>query len=73
MGPIELTIRLLAGVGVILGTAHFVAIEFALTRARQYDESEFDESGLRRASAMTDVLEDPLDQGRIEAVDPDDE
>lgn len=41
----------------ILANGFFVAIEFALTRVRQYPESEFDERGLRRAWEMTDDLE----------------
>ena len=60
MGPLELVARLVAGVVLILTNAFFVAIEFALTRARQFTESEFvgDASGgLRRAWEMTDDLE----------------
>jgi len=33
----------------ILANGFFVAIEFALTRVRQYPESEFDTPALRRA------------------------
>ncbi|GCF14195.1 hypothetical protein Harman_21300 [Haloarcula mannanilytica] len=57
MQPVEITLRLLAGLALILANGFFVAIEFALTRARQYTESEFDEPGLRRAWEMTDDLE----------------
>ncbi len=53
----EITLRLIAGVALILANGFFVAIEFALTRARQYPEAEFDEPGLRRAWEMTDDLE----------------
>ena len=57
MTPLEIWLRLLAGVGLILANGFFVAIEFALTRVRQYPESEFDEPGLRRAWEMTQELE----------------
>ena len=57
MQPVEIAVRLLAGLALILANGFFVAIEFALTRARQYAESEFDEPGLRRAWEMTDDLE----------------
>jgi IMP dehydrogenase len=57
MQPVEIALRLLAGLALILANGFFVAIEFALTRARQYTESEFDEPGLRRAWEMTDDLE----------------
>ncbi|MFB6092954.1 MAG: hemolysin family protein [Haloquadratum sp.] len=57
MNGLELALRLLAGVALILANGFFVAIEFALTRVRQYAESEFDEPGLRRAWEMTDDLE----------------
>ncbi|QFU83174.1 CNNM domain-containing protein [Natronorubrum aibiense] len=57
MNGIEIGVRLIAGVGLILANAFFVAIEFALTRVRQYPESTFDEPGLRRAWEMTDDLE----------------
>ena len=49
MNGLELGLRLLAGLFLILANGFFVAIEFALTRVRQYPESEFDEPGLRRA------------------------
>jgi CBS domain containing-hemolysin-like protein len=54
---LEIVARLTAGVLLMLGNAFFVAIEFALTRARQFPEEEFDEPGLRRAWKMTDDLE----------------
>ncbi|MDF9747090.1 CNNM domain-containing protein [Natrinema salsiterrestre] len=57
MDPLEIGLRLIAGIGLILANGFFVAIEFALTRVRQYPESAFDEPGLRRAWEMTDDLE----------------
>ncbi|MBB6647314.1 CNNM domain-containing protein [Halobellus ruber] len=57
MNGLEVTLRLVAGVALILANGFFVAIEFALTRVRQYPESEFDEAGLRRGWEMTDDLE----------------
>src|SRR6056297_2891956 len=57
MTPLEIGLRLVAGLLLILANGFFVAIEFALTRVRQYPESEFDEPGLRRAWEMTDDLE----------------
>ncbi|ELY72290.1 CNNM domain-containing protein [Natrinema pallidum] len=57
MEPLEIGVRLVAGIGLILANAFFVAIEFALTRVRQYSESAFDEPGLRRAWEMTNDLE----------------
>ncbi|MFA9417512.1 CNNM domain-containing protein [Natrinema sp. HArc-T2] len=57
MDALEISLRLVAGIGLILANAFFVAIEFALTRVRQYPESTFDEPGLRRAWEMTDDLE----------------
>ena len=57
MNALELWIRLLAGVALILTNGFFVAIEFALTRVRQYPESEFDEPALRRGWEMTKDLE----------------
>jgi CBS domain containing-hemolysin-like protein len=56
----EITIRLVAGIGLILTNGFFVAIEFALTRARQFTESEFVGDGhpaLERAWEMTQNLE----------------
>jgi CBS domain containing-hemolysin-like protein len=60
MNTLELWIRLVAGVGLILTNGFFVAIEFALTRARQYTETEFVGDGhpaLERAWEMTQSLE----------------
>ncbi|MEF8780647.1 MAG: hemolysin family protein [Haloferacaceae archaeon] len=57
MEGLEIVWRLIAGVLLILANGFFVAIEFALTRVRQYPESEFDEPGLRRAWEMTEDLE----------------
>jgi CBS domain containing-hemolysin-like protein len=57
LSTLEIVVRLIAGVALILANAFFVAIEFGLTRARQYPESEFDEPGLRRAWEMTQDLE----------------
>jgi len=60
MNGIELALRLLAGVTLILANGFFVAIEFALTRARQFTESEFLQDGTRgleRAWEMTQDLE----------------
>ena len=55
--PGEIALRVAAGVALILINAYFVAIEFGLTRLRQYPESEMDTPGLRRAWEMTDDLE----------------
>ncbi|SNZ12143.1 Hemolysin, contains CBS domains [Natronoarchaeum philippinense] len=57
MEPLWIVVRIVAGLALILANAFFVAIEFALTRARQYPESEFAEAGLQRAWDMTDDLE----------------
>ena len=57
MNGIEFALRLIAGLLLILANGFFVAIEFALTRVRQYPESEFDKPGLRRAWEMTQDLE----------------
>ncbi len=57
MNGLEITIRLVAGLALILANGFFVAIEFALTRVRQYPAEEFDEPGLRRAWEMTQNLE----------------
>ena len=57
MPPTEVAFRVAAGVLLILINAYFVAIEFGLTRLRQYPESEMDTPGLRRAWEMTDDLE----------------
>mgnify|MGYP000144455835 CR=1 FL=1 len=51
-------LRILGGIVLLAGNGFFVATEFALTRVRQFDESEFQETaGLRRAWEMTDRLE----------------
>ena len=42
MDGLEVSLRLAAGGVLILTNGFFVAIEFALTRVRQYPESEFD-------------------------------
>ena len=59
MGTPEILIRLVAGVGLILANGFFVAIEFALTRARQFTEAEFvgGTPALERAWEMTQNLE----------------
>ncbi|GAA0475288.1 hemolysin family protein [Halococcus dombrowskii] len=60
MQPPEILLRLAVGAVLILVNGFFVAIEFALTRARQYPKSEFVEpgvTGLERAWAMTEELE----------------
>ncbi|WP_408958673.1 CNNM domain-containing protein [Natrinema sp. 74] len=51
--------RLIAGVLLILANGFFVAIEFGLTRARQFTEEEFvgGDPALERAWMMTDELE----------------
>jgi IMP dehydrogenase len=57
MEPLEITLRILGGIVLIGVNAYFVAIEFALTRLRQYPESEFDTPGLELAWEMTTDLE----------------
>lgn len=60
MNSLELGVRLVAVVLLILANGFFVAIEFGLTRARQYTESKFVEEGstaLERAWEMTQNLE----------------
>lgn len=58
MPQVELLVRLVGMLLLLAGNAFFVAIEFALTRLRQHDESEIpEEGGLRRAWEMTDELE----------------
>ncbi|UPV99744.1 CNNM domain-containing protein [Halorussus gelatinilyticus] len=50
--------RMLGGIGLLLGNAYFVTIEFAMTRVRQFTEGEFAGArGLERAWEMTDRLE----------------
>lgn len=54
----EIAIRLISGIFLVLANAFFVAIEFALTRLRQYSEEEIKEDkGLERAWEMTKELE----------------
>jgi CBS domain containing-hemolysin-like protein len=57
MDGLEVALRLTAGGLLILANGFFVAIEFALTRVRQFPASEFDVPGLRRAWEMTQDLE----------------
>ena len=59
MSAAEVAVRLTAGVGLILANGFFVAVEFALTRARQFTEAEFvgDTPALERAWEMTQSLE----------------
>jgi CBS domain containing-hemolysin-like protein len=59
MNSIEIAGRLVAGLLLILANGFFVAIEFALTRARQFAEDEFvdGDSRLERAWEMTQDLE----------------
>ncbi|MDH5020671.1 hemolysin family protein [Halobacterium rubrum] len=59
MNGLEVAVRLVAGVALILANGFFVAIEFALTRARQFTEDEFVDGNrrLERAWEMTDDLE----------------
>jgi len=59
MNPVEIGVRLVAGVLLILTNGFFVAIEFALTRARQFTEAEFidGDARLERAWEMTQDLE----------------
>jgi len=57
MTPLEIGLRLVAGILLILANGFFVAIEFALTRVRQYPESAFDTPALERAWEMTQDLE----------------
>ena len=57
MDPLEIALRILGGIVLIGVNAYFVAIEFALTRLRQYPESEFDTPGLELAWEMTNDLE----------------
>ncbi|QLH80028.1 HlyC/CorC family transporter [Halosimplex rubrum] len=59
MTSLEVWGRLIAGVGLILANGFFVAIEFALTRARQFTEEEFVDgsAALERAWEMTNNLE----------------
>lgn len=56
---VETWLRLIGGVGLLLSNGFFVTTEFALTRVRQFDESEFvgQSRGLERAWNMTERLE----------------
>ncbi len=55
---LETGVRLLAGILLLAANGFFVTTEFALTRVRQYSESEFTgHPGLERAWSMTDELE----------------
>ncbi|ELZ27358.1 CBS domain-containing protein [Halogeometricum pallidum JCM 14848] len=50
--------QLAAGLALLFGNGYFVTVEFAMTRVRQFDESEFQGSrGLERAWEMTERLE----------------
>jgi len=58
MVTLETGLRLVGGVFLLVASGYFVTTEFAMTRVRQFDESEFTGSaGLERAWAMTDRLE----------------
>lgn len=53
-----MALRLVAGVILLLSNGFFVTTEFALTRVRQFDKSDFEGSrGLELAWEMTDKLE----------------
>jgi len=57
MEPLEIGLRIFGGVVLIGVNAYFVAIEFALTRLRQYPKSELNTPGLELAWEMTNDLE----------------
>ncbi len=60
MVTLETALRLVGGVALLFANGFFVAIEFALTRARQFGEEEFVGDGgraLERAWEMTQNLE----------------
>lgn len=58
MGTVELAVRVVSGFVLLAINGLFVMTEFALTRLRQFDESEFqDSSSLRLAWEMTEELE----------------
>ncbi|WP_459193927.1 hemolysin family protein [Halosimplex sp. J119] len=58
MSTLVTAARLLGGVFLLLSNGFFVAIEFAMTRVRQFPESEFEGNrGLERAWEMTEKLE----------------
>lgn len=50
-------LQVLLALFLVFMNGFFVAVEFALTRVRQYSASEFDEPGLRRAGETTDESE----------------
>ncbi len=55
---LEIVFRLLGGIFLLIANAFFVAVEFALTRLRQYDANEIrGDKGLERAWEMTKKLE----------------
>lgn len=57
MEPFEIALRILGGIILIGVNAYFVAIEFALTRVRQFPQSEFNTPALELAWDMTNDLE----------------
>jgi CBS domain containing-hemolysin-like protein len=58
MSTPDILLRLASGAVLVLANAFFVATEFALTRARQFDEEDYEHHpGLRRAWEMTERLE----------------
>ena len=57
MEPLEMGLRILGGIILIGVNAYFVAVEFALTRLRQFPKSEFNTPGLELAWEMTNDLE----------------
>lgn len=57
MEPLEIALRIFGGIVLIGINAYFVAIEFALTRVRQFPESEFNTPSLELAWNMTNDLE----------------
>lgn len=58
MGTVELAVRVISGFVLLAINGLFVMTEFALTRLRQFDESEFQgTSSLRLAWKMTEELE----------------
>ncbi|MFC7060074.1 hemolysin family protein [Halovenus salina] len=57
MEPLEIGLRILGGIILIGVNAYFVAVEFALTRVRQFPKSEFNTPGLELAWEMTNDLE----------------
>lgn len=57
METLEIALRILGGIVLIGVNAYFVAIEFALTRVRQFPKSEFNTPALELAWDMTNDLE----------------